>query len=106
MYDSFQPRMKDNITDKDLLMESKIKTGHGSNPYCGSRDIHGNADNSKFQAEVVQYMKNQRPINATDFTNPQQLEDLFTRHLSPSSINNINAHLGDVNQYLTLANTN
>ena len=51
-------------------------------------------------------MKKQRPINATDLTNPQQFEDLFTRHLNPAPLNNIQAQLGDVNQHLTLANTN
>ena len=48
MYDAFRTRMNDNTTDEDLVMESKIKTGHGNNPYYGTRDVHGNVDNNKF----------------------------------------------------------
>ena len=73
MYDAMRSRMKDNITDDDIVTESKINKGYGINKNYKELD----SNSQKFTNEVVDYMKKQRPINATDLTNAQQFEYIF-----------------------------
>ena len=96
MYDAMRSRMKDNITDDDIVTESKINKGYGINKNYKELD----SNSQKFTNEVVDYMKKQRPINATDLTNAQQFEDLFNKHLNPDTFKNMGVQLQKANTSL------
>ena len=100
MYDAFRSRMNDNTTEEDLVMESKIMKGYGNNA------AYGKTSTDRLTSEVVEYMKKQRPINATDLMTNQKYEDLFTRHLNPAPLNNITNQLNAVNAQLGDTNLN
>ena len=96
MYDAMRSRMKDNITDDDIVTESKINKGYGINKNYKELD----SNSQKFTNEVVDYMKKQRPINATDLTNAQQFEDIFNKHLNPDTFKNLDDQLQKANTSL------
>ena len=100
MYDAFRSRMNDNTTDEDLVMESKIMKGYGNN-----KDYQ-KTSNSRLTSEVIEYMKKQRPINATDLMTHQQYTDLFNRHLDPTTFTGIQQQLRNANNTLNQLNTN
>ena len=102
MYDAMRSRMKDNITDDDIVTESKINKGYGLDKNYKELD----SKSQKFTNEVVDYMKKQRPINATDLTNAQQFEDLFNKHLNPDTFKDLGNQLQAANSSLTSLNTN
>ena len=89
MHDAMRSRMKDNITDDDIVTESKINKGYAINKNYNELD----SKSQKFTNEVVDYMKRQRPINATDLTNAQQFEDIFNKHLNPDTFKNMGDQL-------------
>ena len=100
MYDAFRTRMNDNTADEDLVMESKILKGYGNNP------AYGKGSNERLTNEVVQYMKKQRPMNATDLMTQQQHADLFNTHLNPATFQQMNRQLRDANNSLTMIHNN
>ena len=102
MHDAMRSRMKDNITDDDIVTESKISKGYAINKNYNELD----SKSQKFTNEVVDYMKRQRPINATDLTNAQQFEDIFNKHLNPDTFKNMGDQLQKANRSLTSLNTN